>query len=818
MEGGRRAIAALPAGLAERSRVIAASEPGIRGEYVLYWMHHAVRGHENPALDVAVCEGNRLGLPVLVYQGLSGRHGYNNDRHHSFILEGARDAHRELATLGVRAVFCLDKAEGRRSRLHELAARAALLVVEDYPAPPFKRWTKRLSDAVACPVIAVDCACIVPMRLQPKRFDRAFEFRQHNKAELDARVRLSWHPVRPERPAFDGDIGFEALDLERIDIAATCGASAIDHSVPPVPGSPGGSDAGYQRWQSFLRHGLSGYARDRNDAAKEWPRGVSRLSPYLHHGHVSPFRIAREAAAAGGEGSFKFLDELLVWRELAFNFCFFTDDPESLSALPAWARATLGEHAQDTRPRIIDNETLSRSGSGDPVWDLAQTSLRIHGELHNNLRMTWAKAIPAWRPDPQAALDTLVALNHRYALDGSDPNSYGGLLWSLGLFDRPFDETPVMGRVRTRSTAAHARRLDIDRYRARVSRPASGDALRIAVVGAGVSGLAAARALHDQGHRVRVFEKSRGLGGRAATRRIGQLGFDHGTQYFTARDPGFRRAVEAWCERGLVAPWQARIGRVGDNAITASRDQSLRYVAVPGMSALGSHLGADLDIRRQLRVAPPMREAGRWALRSEDGVDLGLFDILVVSAPAPQAAELLAGIAPGFAATAAAVAYASTWAVMLELDRPNEPGYDGLFFDDGILAWAASDGSKPGRHGHAWVLHADPDWSASNLEMGTEAVGTALSARFCTATGISSESVRVASVHRWLYSLVPAPLAVGALWDAELGLGLCGDWCRGARIEDAFLSGHAVAGRILGYLADRARNRHLDLAGFWTID
>ena len=94
--------------------------------------------------------------------------------------------------------------------------------------------------------------------------------------------------------------------------------------------------------------------------------------------------------------------------------------------------------------------------------------------------MTWAKAIPTWRPDPQAALDTLIALNHRYALDGSDPNSYGGLLWSLGLFDRLFDETPVMGRVRTRSTAAHARRLDIDRYRARVSRPASGDALRIA--------------------------------------------------------------------------------------------------------------------------------------------------------------------------------------------------------------------------------------------------------------------------------------------------------------------------------------------------
>ena len=120
-------IAALPAGLVERSRIIRRSDAAMRSEFILYWMHHAVRGHENPALDVAILEGNRLGLPVLVYQGLNGHHRYNSDRHHTFILEGARDAHRELTTLGVRAVFQLDKAEGRRSCLRELAARAALV-------------------------------------------------------------------------------------------------------------------------------------------------------------------------------------------------------------------------------------------------------------------------------------------------------------------------------------------------------------------------------------------------------------------------------------------------------------------------------------------------------------------------------------------------------------------------------------------------------------------------------------------------------------------------------------------------------------------
>ena len=798
---GRMIDEVLPVPLAERSCVIKAPAAVTGGEFVLYWMHHAVRGHENPALDVAILLGNRLDLPVLVYQGLSGSHPFNSDRHHSFILEGARDAHRELAELGVRAVFHLDRTGDQGSQLGDLVARAALVIVEDFPVPPFKRWTQRLSDSVACAVIAVDSACVVPLRSQPRKFERAFEFRRHNQAEFQARVSRTWNPVLPAQPMFDRALGFEALDLETIDVAETCAACKIDHSVPPVPHTVGGSIAGYRRWQTFVEHGLKRYARDRNDAALDWPHGVSRVSAYLHHGHVSPFRIAREAAATGGEGGAKFLDELLVWRELAFNFCHFTEDPEQIDALPAWARETLVEHAQDARPEVLDDESLARSASGDQLWDLAQTSLRIHGELHNNLRMTWAKAIPAWRPGPKAALDTLIALNHRYALDGSDPNSYGGLLWSLGLFDRPFDEKPVTGRVRTRSTSAHARRLDIDRYRSRVTRPASGEARRIAVIGAGISGLAAARTLHDQGHQVRVFEKSRGLGGRAATRRLGETSWDHGAQYFTAREPAFQRVVDSWCERGVVAPWQARIGRVEGGEIRPSPDRATRYVSVPGMSAIGTHLGADLDIRRGVRVAPPIQRDGGWALSSEDNDDLGRFDSLVVAVPAPQAAVLLAEAAPRLSETAAAVDFASTWSAMLIADAQLIPDYDGLFFDGGLLSWAARNSSKPQRSGATWVLHANPDWTAAHLEEDGDAVGVALGKHFCDLVGARASQVEVVSVHRWRYSLVPEPLDVNALWDPDLGLGVCGDWCHGARIEGAFLSGQAVAGRILGSLA-----------------
>jgi deoxyribodipyrimidine photolyase len=312
---GKDTLTALPPHLRERARLLK-SAPVAPGRFVLYWMHHAVRGHENPALDCAVHWGNTLGLPVLVYQGLGGRHRFNNDRHHQFILEGARDAHREIAARGVRAVFHLPLDGSRPSPLRELLTQAAVAIFEDYPAPPFPTWSETLAASANCPVVSVDGHCVVPMQKQPKRFDRAFEFRRHNQADFEQRVPLEWHDIAVEQSPYAGALPFEPLDLDGVDLPELIAQCPIDHSVPPVADTRGGSVAGYQRWKRFRREGLTRYADLRNDAAIDWPRGVSRLSPYLHHGHVSPLRIAREAAMTGGKGANKFLDELLIWREL----------------------------------------------------------------------------------------------------------------------------------------------------------------------------------------------------------------------------------------------------------------------------------------------------------------------------------------------------------------------------------------------------------------------------------------------------------------------------------------------------------------------
>jgi photolyase PhrII len=784
-------LRSLPAPLAERVRPL--GDPSAAPRFVLYWMRTAVRAHQNPALDVALTLGRELGVGVFVYHALSERYPYASDRHHTFILEGARDVAAALTARGIGTAFHLEREGHRGPHLRTLAEASGLVVTEDLPVPPLTGWTEALHRRTGVPVLRVDTACVAPMQRSTKAPARAFAFRKARQRDWDERLAAGWtEQPNPGRP-FVPDLPFEPVDLGAASLPDLVAACRIDHAVGPVPHTVGGSSAGYARWRAFVEDGrLRRYDRLRNDPNKD---GASRMSAYLHYGMVSPLRLALEAAEDDSSGARKYLDELLTWRELAHAFCLRTPVLDTLAALPEWARATLDAHRDDPR-EVLDWETLARGHTGDPVWDAAQRSLLVHGELHNNVRMTWGKALPRWAETPERALSLLIDLNHRYALDGRDPNSYGGLLWCLGRFDRPFGDAPILGSIRGRSTARV--RFDVGRYREAVRRPARARSPRVAVVGAGLAGLFCARTLADHGTSVVVFDKGRGLGGRMATRRRDGGQWDHGAQYFTARDPRFRRYVEAWARQGLLARWDEGHVRLREGGVVVQDQPTApRWVGVGTMNRVHHHLAAGLEVRRGVAVDPlePAR-GGRITLRRE-GRDLDTFDLVVSTAPATQTARLLAEASPELAARAEAVVTAPCWAALLRLEE-GAPTYRAAFVEaDGPLAWLAHDRSKPGREGgETWVAHARPTWSAAHLEETPEAVAEQLAEAFATLTG--SPPPIEAAAHRWRYAKTEEPVGAPFLFDAEARVAAAGDWCLGAKVEAAFLSGAALAGRILG--------------------
>ena len=767
------------------------------GPFLLYWLHNALRAHENPALDVAICLARQNNLPLLVYQGLCEKYPFASDRHHAFILQGARDLQREMAERGIRYVFHLQHHGDRGPYLKQLVSDAALVVTEEMPVEPIVGWLERLTTTTSTPILTVDTSCVVPMPQVPQAFTRAFQFRKFAEGEYQQRVSQAWTEQPVDCPMYDGPLPMRPLDLQDVDLAQLIGQCEIDHAIAPVCDTPGGSRAGYQRWEQFKQHGLSAYAKSRNDASGHTS---SRLSAYLQYGMISPFRIAREAEQLKAD---KFLDELLIWRELSFCFCFHRrHDLDTFEALPAWARETLQDHAADTREHHVCWERLARAHSESPLWNACQRSLLKHGELHNNVRMTWGKAVLPWVKTPHRALGMLVDLNHRYALDGRGPCSYGGLLWCLGQFDRPFaPDRHVFGTVRPRPLEEHARRLDVKRFTNLVDRPISSHSPRIAIVGAGLGGLIAGRTLVDHGLDVTLFDKSRGVGGRLATRRAASgVFFDHGAQYFTVRDSRFARYVCSWLESGVVQPWHGRIVELEQGVVGKEKSDPPRYVGVPAMNSLARHLAQDLTIHRQTLVARIEGAPGDWQLVDDRGKALGQFELVLLNCP-PQQAQKLLPREETLHQQISTVEMDPCWAVLVELQEPLALDFDAAFVQNNPLSWIARDSSKPGRPaGISWIMHATGQWSREHLEDDPDDVLPELLDAFSDATGELICDTETLAAHRWRYAKPVRPLDQPCLWDPTMMIGLCGDWCGGPRVEGAFLSGQALAGAVLRHL------------------
>ncbi len=433
------------------------------GRYLLYWMQQSQRAEGNPALEFAIQRANAVGQPLVVGFGLTADYPAANRRHFQFMLEGLQGVESALQRRGIRFLLRI----GDPAEVATALGRDAGEVICDFgPLRHQRAWRSQVARAVPGTCWQVEGDSVVPLRVASEKREYAA---RTIRSKINDRRATFLHALRTtplEQPSLEFPLAGESL--RRLDVLLE--KLSIDDTVPPVETWTAGTVAARRRLRRFIDEELTGY--DQASARPDAPQ-VSQMSPYLHFGQVSPRVIALEiegAASAGKDDRAAYLEELLVRRELAQNFVFYTDDYDQFSSLPDWCQETLAAHRDDPREYVYAASELEAGQTHDPVWNAAMQEMRSSGYLHNHLRMYWGKKILEWTNTPEHAYRTALMLNNKYFLDGRDANSFANVGWLFGLHDRPHQERPVYGKIRYMSAAGLHRKFAVDRYLDEVER------------------------------------------------------------------------------------------------------------------------------------------------------------------------------------------------------------------------------------------------------------------------------------------------------------------------------------------------------------
>lgn len=425
------------------------------GGAVLYWMSREQRFRDNWGLIHARELAGRT-RPLVVGFCFAPTFAGATFRQYDFMLRGLRETAEGLAERGIP--FALRLGDPGREIVRLATEIGAGVVVTDFDPLRVKReWQKRVSGSLDVKFVEVDGHNIVPARFVSDKQEYAAR-------TIRSKIQRLLYDYLDDFP----EVGVQeanAPDIATPDWDSAFKIIEVDRSVEAVETVPGESAAG-RALVEFLDNRLAGYAEKRNDPNEA---ATSRLSAYLHFGQLSPQRAALEVSASGvGIDQEVFLEELVVRRELADNFCLHNRHYDTLSGAPEWGRAALAAHASDRREYLYDRKQFMNADTHSRLWNAAQNQLLATGYMHGYMRMYWAKKILEWSPDPEEAHATALFLNDRYQLDGRDPNGYVGILWSMaGLHDRPWRRRPVFGTVRYMNEKGCRRKFDVDAYVAR---------------------------------------------------------------------------------------------------------------------------------------------------------------------------------------------------------------------------------------------------------------------------------------------------------------------------------------------------------------
>ncbi len=476
---------------AQRVRRLNERPINTNGQFVLYWMTAFRRPFYNFALQRAIEQAKELRKPLLILEALRSDYPYASDRLHRFILGGMADNAEHFARTSALYFPYVETEKGSgKGLLVELAKTACLVVADDCPAFFLPRMLQAAADRVDISLEVVDSNGLLPLHSVAKDYPTAFAFRRFLQKELPGQL-FAFPQQDPLRETELSPLGKLPEKILQRWPQASAGLLAaephrlaqlpIDHSVVSTAARGGWREAD-EYLQRFLKERLPDYPR-RSEPDREF---TSELSPYLHFGQIASHQIIRQLIEQENwspdrlspdtkgkrsgwwgmsEAAESFLDELITWREIGLNASVFRPDYDQYSSLPDWARESLGKHREDPRPYLYNFDQFEQANSHDRLWNAAQNQLRQEGRIHNYLRMLWGKKILEWSIDPETALQTMLTLNDRYALDGRDPNSVSGIFWCLGRYDRAWGpERPIYGKIRYMSSENTVRKFSVKNY------------------------------------------------------------------------------------------------------------------------------------------------------------------------------------------------------------------------------------------------------------------------------------------------------------------------------------------------------------------
>lgn len=422
---------------------------------VVYWMSRDQRVQNNWALLYAQYLANTYQQPLIVIFNLVPTFQEATWRQYSFMFEGLQEVEAELKTLDIPFHLLLG-IPGETIPQFIKDYQVGVLVSDFSPLRIYKQWKTEINKQITIPFYEVDTHNIVPCwHASPKQEFGAYTLRPKLNRLLDNFL-TEIPSILPH--------SYNTASTNNVDWAQAKASLQINTKVLPVNWCIPGTKAGKLQLTKFIEEKLSLYDTGRNDPNQQ---AQSDLSPYLHFGQLSAQYVAWTIKASDfpAETKAAFLEELIVRRELADNFCFYNANYDSFSGFPAWAQLTLNEHRADPRSYIYSLSQLESAQTHDPLWNAAQRQMMRTGKMHGFMRMYWAKKILEWTSSPEEAQAVAIKLNDTYELDGRDPNGYVGIAWSIGgVHDRAWFSKPVFGKVRYMNANGCARKFNLQQY------------------------------------------------------------------------------------------------------------------------------------------------------------------------------------------------------------------------------------------------------------------------------------------------------------------------------------------------------------------